>query len=276
VPPNIKMLRTLSGIEGFGAAALMPSEKHFLLAADGLRIVDLESAKTIKSFHAYFAVTALAVTPDGQQAVINRLTDDVPSQSLFDLRTGKLVRTYYEGQGRTDTKFVGVIGRGERVICGGADVRIYKRDSGEEVSKLTLAEGQQACAWAPKGDTLLIVTMKRTGADRRDMEFGIYDLALGKEVLTFRGPRKQYLESVALLPDAGLIITLSQSLVMKDSAPLGPPGWEFFLHIRTIEDDSFQWGRVLDFHADKIVVLPDGRRFFLVGREIREWQLFDP
>ena len=277
VAPNVKELRTLQGIESSSwAVALMPSEKHLLLArnSDGLKIVDLESALSVKAFPEYFTVTALAVMPDGKQAVINRLIDNVPSQSLLDLRTGKIAKTYY--QGRTDTMFVGVIGRGEHVICGGADVRIYRRESGEEVSKLKLADGQQACGWAPKGDTPLIVTMRRTGAGLRGVEFGVYDHALGKEVCTFHGPEKQYLESVALLPDAGLIITLFASLVLKKSAPLGPPGWEYFLHIRSIGGDRFLWERVLDYYADKILAHPDGRRFFLIGREIHEWQLFDP
>jgi WD40 repeat protein len=210
-PPRTRALSLFPRALGFAAVAFSPEGRYLAVGAgDGQvylfrlaergRVAELPAPKVPlveeRTFggHAGLAVTALAIAPDGRQA----LTADRDGKArLWEVDTGKEVRAFAGAGG--DVAAVAFSADGRRVLAAGRDgLRVWDRDRGGEPSRVVKGPPGDAGGFgAPVAfshDGRLALTAGP------DFSVRLWDLGRGAPVRTFRGHTGEVL-AVALAPD---------------------------------------------------------------------------
>jgi WD40 repeat protein len=125
-------------------------------------------------------VTALALSPDSAHLVA---TFGGKSFSMWDVRTGKMVRTF-EGHSKTIVALA-FSGDGRTIVSGAEDatMRTWNADTGRSLRTVPLADGVSAMTVTPRGDAVVCAPYRGPIA--------VYSIAAGLRLKTIAPPKGQ-------------------------------------------------------------------------------------
>lgn len=275
-PLAVKQLRQFPVSESaeFWGASISPDGTALLLTdnGSGIRIYDLSTLKLRRSFPTYISVTAVAISPKGTHALMNGELGDEQGPILLDMTTGMPSRAF-QGQKAAIT-CVAFTSDGANILAGAEDVRIWNAETGKEVQRHLLGESEQVLAATSIEGHPVAAVVRQPQEHRFDTRVRVLDLDNKKDLHAFSGPSCNQIDSVALVPEAHLVLLLYYRLI-PSLGGLGPPGNHYFLQVRRLSDGKEVFDAELGYAANRIAVYPDGRRFLLAGRNVHEWQLRD-
>jgi WD40 repeat protein len=282
--PEGLLARNLTGHDSLVKAVAVTSDgKYAVSATDShLKVWDLKRGFELRTWnHFTWKVEAMAITPDGQCAVIASYDFDCREDILeiFDLESGSTVRTWAAHE--FSIKAVALTPDGLNIISCSIDrtIKIWDFASGEELRTL---EGHtrtvSAVAVTPDGQYVIsacedgtlkvwdfytgtelrtleghsdIVTSVAAGPEGKivsgswDRTVIVWDLETGNELHTFTG-HAEWVLAVAITPNGQYAISASNDSTLK---------------VWNLEDDS-QPPRILIGHTTRVVavaVTPDGK-----------------
>src|ERR1043166_9692763 len=272
----VKELRKLPGIESteFWSASI-PADARTLFLSDngqGIRAFDLTTSKEIQSLPTFISVTALAISPDGKQVLVNRGAGEKTGPILIDLGTRQALRTF-DGQKEAIT-FVAFTPNEANVLAAAEDIRIWSKETGKEVQRHPLDEKERVRAAVSIDGRPVVAVVKHRENEKPDTSVRVLDLDNKKELFRFAGPQCNRIDSLALVPKDDVVVIL-YSRMANSLGGLGPPGWHAFLQVRRMSDGKEMFDAGLDYCSTSIAVYPDQSRFLLAGRNVYEWQLRD-
>jgi WD40 repeat protein len=182
-PPKSGVARSLFSHDG----------KHIINTMGDVRVWDVQSGQTLRSFGQGLYGWGLALSPDGKQ--VFWATDD-HFLRRYDVETGVELKRYHGHTARVD--WVAVSPDGSRAATCSVDktLRVWDVATGREVWRVS---GHRYCvvAFSPDGGTLL--------ASRDDKSMHLFEVERGQEVRSFH--KDSYFSGVAFAPDGHLALS---------------------------------------------------------------------
>jgi len=237
-PSSDFLIRTLQGhTSSVSAVAIRPPDGRQAISASDdrtLRLWDLETGQTLRTFESPDSVWAVAVTPDGHRAVSGSYDRTL---MLWDLETGQTLRTL---KGHTNiVSAVAITPDGLRAVSASWDrtLRLWDLETGQTIRTLEgHTDNVSAVAVTPDGHRVVSGSWDRT--------LRLWDLETGQTLRTLEG-HTDWVSAVAVTPDGRYAISASGDHTLRL--------WDL---------ETGQTTRTLEGHTDwvsAVAVTPDGR-----------------
>jgi WD40 repeat protein len=239
--------------------AATPDGKEVITAgADGLRVWDVKTGKTVRTLGAALPAGywALAVSADGKRVIFGGNDN---SAHVWDLKEGKELKQLV---GHTASVWGAVLTPdGKRAVTGGWDktLRLWDVESGKELKSFAgVKESVRCLALSPDG--------KQVAAGHFDDQnhgvIRLWDIESGKEVRALEG-HTQEVSAVAYSPDGKKLVSSG-----------------FDKSVRVWDVTTGKELRVMEGHTARVEAVafaPDGKRVVSAGQErdptVRVWDV---